>query len=290
MCDFEADEAVLAGLLEDFVEHLQQFRVALGAERIRLEQCQQLCERGLDDGRRVSGDHGAESGTADDQELVGLDEHGQLAMVHDVAADHAAEHDDQSDDDNHAVVPGLGCADGRAGSAMSRSRDGAAEAVTSSLPSMIPGMEMRQAVARARWLEVQDELLRGVTHALSNRIATVSAAAYMLEYGDVTQAEAAESLRTETERMDALLQLLRAAALARRRDVRTGRTSPTRWPRRWRCTRTIPTCATWWWTCRWRRTCCPCGWSRTRSCRRCCWRSRRPSARRFRTACRWWRG
>jgi signal transduction histidine kinase len=63
--------------------------------------------------------------------------------------------------------------------------------------------------ARARWLVLQEELLRGVTHALSNRVATLSAAAYMLEYEDVTPAQAADSLRVESERMDALLQLLR---------------------------------------------------------------------------------
>ena len=62
---------------------------------------------------------------------------------------------------------------------------------------------------RARWLALQDELLRGLTHALSNRLATLSAAAYMLEYGDITAAEAATSLRTETERLDAILRLLR---------------------------------------------------------------------------------
>lgn len=68
---------------------------------------------------------------------------------------------------------------------------------------------MSTADTRARWLEVHDELLRGVTHALSNRVATISAAAYMLEYDDVTGAQAAESLRVETERMDTMLQLLR---------------------------------------------------------------------------------
>jgi signal transduction histidine kinase len=76
-------------------------------------------------------------------------------------------------------------------------------------PVLSDGPELRLAVARARWLELQDELLRGVTHALSNRIATVSAAAYMLEHGDMSCQEAAASLRRETERMDALLQLLR---------------------------------------------------------------------------------
>lgn len=72
-----------------------------------------------------------------------------------------------------------------------------------------PGHESRLAFARARWLEVQDELLRGVTHAMSNRVATVSAAAYMLEHNDVTPGQAAASLRDETDRMDSLLQMLR---------------------------------------------------------------------------------
>jgi signal transduction histidine kinase len=77
------------------------------------------------------------------------------------------------------------------------------------LPNAVAGQEQTLAMARARWLEVHDELLRGITHALSNRIATISAAAYMLEHEDVTCQQAAESLRLETERMDALLQLLR---------------------------------------------------------------------------------
>ena len=38
----ESDETVLAGLLEDLVEYLQQFRVGLGAVRIGLEQAQRL--------------------------------------------------------------------------------------------------------------------------------------------------------------------------------------------------------------------------------------------------------
>lgn len=77
------------------------------------------------------------------------------------------------------------------------------------LPNAVAGQENRLAVSRARWLEVQDGLLRGLTHAMSNRIATISAAAYMLEHEDVTCQQAAESLRLETERMDGLLQLLR---------------------------------------------------------------------------------
>jgi signal transduction histidine kinase len=63
--------------------------------------------------------------------------------------------------------------------------------------------------AAARWLAIHDELLRGITHALSNRIATIGATSYMLEHGDVAVAQTVEALRDESERMDTLLQQLR---------------------------------------------------------------------------------
>jgi signal transduction histidine kinase len=63
--------------------------------------------------------------------------------------------------------------------------------------------------ASARWLTVHDEILRGMAHALSNRIATVGAAAYMLENGDVPVEQVLHSLRDESGRMEQLLQLLR---------------------------------------------------------------------------------
>lgn len=65
------------------------------------------------------------------------------------------------------------------------------------------------AEASARWLTVHDEILRGITHALSNRIATVGAASYMYEQGDVPVAQVMDSLRIETERLEQLLQLMR---------------------------------------------------------------------------------
>lgn len=63
--------------------------------------------------------------------------------------------------------------------------------------------------AAARWLAIHDELLRGISHALSNRIATVGAATYMFEHGDVAVEQAVASLRGESERLEQLLQQLR---------------------------------------------------------------------------------
>jgi hypothetical protein len=64
--------------------------------------------------------------------------------------------------------------------------------------------------ASARWLTIHDELLRGIAHAFSNRIATVGAVAYMLENDDAPGGKILQSLREETGRMESLLQLLRA--------------------------------------------------------------------------------
>jgi hypothetical protein len=61
----------------------------------------------------------------------------------------------------------------------------------------------------ARWLSVHDDLLRGLTHALSNRLGTISAAAYMVELQPAAHLATAATLRGESERLEELLQLMR---------------------------------------------------------------------------------
>lgn len=69
----------------------------------------------------------------------------------------------------------------------------------------------------ARWLSVHDDLLRGLTHALSNRLGTVSAAAYMVELQPAAHLNTAATLRGESDRLEELLQLMRL--LPRRADA-----------------------------------------------------------------------
>lgn len=69
----------------------------------------------------------------------------------------------------------------------------------------------------ARWLTIHDDLLRGLTHTLSNRIGTISAIAYMLALKPQAAETSADTLRIESEQLDALLQLLRL--LPRRADA-----------------------------------------------------------------------
>lgn len=61
----------------------------------------------------------------------------------------------------------------------------------------------------ARWLSIHDDLLRGLTHALSNRIGTISAIAHMLELKPSAANTTADTLRSESEQLDTLLQLMR---------------------------------------------------------------------------------
>ena len=62
----------------------------------------------------------------------------------------------------------------------------------------------------ARWLTIHDELLRGLSHTLSNRVATIDAATYMLTLDGADVASQTATLRSEAERLEALLHALRA--------------------------------------------------------------------------------
>ena len=61
----------------------------------------------------------------------------------------------------------------------------------------------------ARWLTVHDDLMRGLTHALSNRVGTIAAASFLLESQPASVAKVSAMLRDESERLDALLALMR---------------------------------------------------------------------------------
>ena len=61
----------------------------------------------------------------------------------------------------------------------------------------------------ARWLSVHDDLLRGLTHALSNRVGTISAASYLLDQQPSSPSATGATLLAESERLETLLHLMR---------------------------------------------------------------------------------
>ena len=56
---------------------------------------------------------------------------------------------------------------------------------------------------------MHDELLRGLTHTLSNRVGTIAAVSSLLDLGGASSARALDTLRTETDRLEQLLLLIR---------------------------------------------------------------------------------
>ena len=102
---FQTNQAVLAGLLEHVVEYLQQLGVRGGTKRIRLEQANCLLHHALQHLWRVCCDHGAQTSATNDHELVDLQQHSQLSVMHHVAADNGSKDDNQSDDYEHAWIP-----------------------------------------------------------------------------------------------------------------------------------------------------------------------------------------
>lgn len=60
-----------------------------------------------------------------------------------------------------------------------------------------------------RWLSIHDELLRALAHAVSNRLATIAAAASVLEGGGVPDPRVLEAVRVDAERLEGLLRQLR---------------------------------------------------------------------------------
>jgi signal transduction histidine kinase len=61
----------------------------------------------------------------------------------------------------------------------------------------------------ARWLSVHDDLLRGLAHAFSNRVATVAAIAALFDSSRVPDERVLTGLRTDADRLDGLLEQLR---------------------------------------------------------------------------------
>lgn len=77
--------------------------------------------------------------------------------------------------------------------------------------------ETRTPHGAERWLTIHDDVLRGVAHAISNRLATITAAAGVLDVREVPDPRFLDGLRNDADRLDGLLTLLRQ--LPRRADA-----------------------------------------------------------------------
>ncbi|MBL0941004.1 MAG: hypothetical protein IBJ03_19120 [Gemmatimonadaceae bacterium] len=111
-------------------------------------------------------------------------------MVHDIATDDGTEDNYQADDDEHARV----------------SRVRVEESVSGDEGR---GAQLAATAGVTRWLTVHDELLRGVAHALSNRLGTLAALTGILEAGIMPDARLVGGLSDDGVQLERLLQVLR---------------------------------------------------------------------------------
>jgi hypothetical protein len=73
----------------------------------------------------------------------------------------------------------------------------------------VDGSDVSNEAGAARWLTIHDDLLRGLAHAFSNRVATVVAIAAHLDPTRVPDERLLAGLRSDVDRLDELLKCLR---------------------------------------------------------------------------------
>jgi nitrogen-specific signal transduction histidine kinase len=73
----------------------------------------------------------------------------------------------------------------------------------------IEGDDVTPLRALVRWMSIHDELVRGVAHAMSNRVATLSANVWLMSQGGQRGTDVIATLQSEIERLEELLIQLR---------------------------------------------------------------------------------
>ena len=98
---FERHEPFFARAAEKLVHHFHRVEIFVFSE-LRSAECPgEAAHDGFENVERIGDKHRADGGAADDDEFGGLNEHLEVAVLHQVAGDDRAEHHDDSDDHKH---------------------------------------------------------------------------------------------------------------------------------------------------------------------------------------------
>jgi hypothetical protein len=101
----ESHKAVFARLVEQVVHHLEGVNVGLFAELGSSENTGDSSHDFLDDVQRIRNQQCARGSTGDDEQLSRLQQHANIAVLHKVTGQDAAEHHDDADDREHYELP-----------------------------------------------------------------------------------------------------------------------------------------------------------------------------------------
>ncbi len=104
----DREHALLARLHQNVVEQLEEIDVFLAVVARTTQQREDARTRGLDDLGGIADDERTCGGATDDHELGRMPQQDQMPTAEREAEEHAHEHDDAADDQEHAGSPGLG--------------------------------------------------------------------------------------------------------------------------------------------------------------------------------------
>src|SRR5579864_1728421 len=93
---FQGHESIFAGLVEQVVQHFQSVDIGLLAELRTAKDAGDSPRDLLQDVQGIGDQQSAYGGASDDHQFGRLNKHSEVAMLHQVAGDHATENDDDA--------------------------------------------------------------------------------------------------------------------------------------------------------------------------------------------------
>src|SRR5579863_2002144 len=99
---FQLHGAILARIVKQFIQHLEMQQVESFGKRTRDKYPKASFEDLNDDRQRIGDEHGTKRGAADNDQFRRLEQHLEVAMLHEIAARDGAKDNDNPNDCKHA--------------------------------------------------------------------------------------------------------------------------------------------------------------------------------------------
>ena len=99
----KSHETIFAGFVEQVVHHLQRIDVSLPGKFGAAEDAAHSAGDLFEDVKRIGDEDGADGSPADSDQFGGLKEDAEISVLHEIAADDAAENHDNADDGEHEL-------------------------------------------------------------------------------------------------------------------------------------------------------------------------------------------
>src|SRR5580704_3470477 len=103
----QGHQSFFAGFVQEVVHHLQRVNISLLVVLRAAEYCAKARPNLLENMNGISDEHSTDRRSQDGDEFGRLDEHFQIPVLHEIAADYTAENNDDADDCKHGLDRGI---------------------------------------------------------------------------------------------------------------------------------------------------------------------------------------